>query len=68
MKKLTPLRRIRLKCLDCCCDSAHEVKLCTATDCSLYPVRFGKNPNRKGIGRDLKAHPLKVAVSSQNKP
>ena len=27
-ERITRKRAIRLKCLDCCCDSAHEVKLC----------------------------------------
>jgi hypothetical protein len=43
-----PLKAIRRKCLDCCCGSSHEVDLCPVTDCSLYPYRLGKNPNRKG--------------------
>lgn len=41
-----PVKAIREKCLDCCCGSSHEVRLCTCTDCSLYPFRFGKNPYR----------------------
>lgn len=49
-KHTTPLKAIRLKCLDCSCGSAHEVKLCTAEKCPLYPSRLGKNPNRAGIG------------------
>ncbi len=49
-KRITPLKAIRLKCLDCCCGSAHEVKLCTAEKCPLYLFRLGKNPNRTGIG------------------
>lgn len=49
-KTVTPLRAIRLKCLDCSCGSAHEVRQCTAEGCPLYPFRIGKNPNRKGIG------------------
>lgn len=49
-KRISSLKAIRLKCLDCCCGSAHEVKLCTAVKCSLYLFRFGKNPNRAGIG------------------
>ena len=49
-KRITPLKAIRLKCLDCCCGSAHEVKLCTAEKCPLYLFRLGKNPNRAGIG------------------
>ena len=47
---MTPLKAIRAKCLDCCCGQAHEVKLCPCSDCPLYQFRFGKNPNRAGIG------------------
>ena len=47
MKPLSPLKAIRLKCLDCSGDSPNEVKLCPVTDCELYPFRLGKNPNRK---------------------
>lgn len=43
-KKLTPMKAIRLKCLDCCCGQAAEVKLCPSTDCSLYPYRMGHRP------------------------
>ena len=41
-----PAKAIRKHCLDCCCGSAKEVKLCAVTDCYLYPFRFGKNPYR----------------------
>ena len=50
MGKLTPMKAIRKKCLDCCCGSSNEVSLCTVTKCSLYAFRFGKNPNRAGLG------------------
>jgi hypothetical protein len=50
MKKLTPLKAIRKKCLDCVCGSANEVKLCPSDDCPLFTYRFGKNPARRGIG------------------
>ena len=53
MKKLTPLRAIRQKCLDCS-ETVREVRECAIQDCSLYPYRLGKNPKRKGIG-NLKA-------------
>jgi len=47
-KQITsPLKAIRAKCLDCCCDQTTEVKLCPASTCPLYPFRFGKNPFRK---------------------
>ena len=44
---LTPVKAIRKKCLDCCCDSANEVRACPVTTCPLYMYRLGKNPNRK---------------------
>lgn len=53
-----PLRAIRLKCLDCCCGSASEVKLCHIQSCALWPFRLGKNPNRKGLGGSFKKEGL----------
>lgn len=43
-KRISPLKSIRLKCLDCCCRSSNEVKLCPVTNCPLYPFREGHNP------------------------
>ncbi len=51
----TPIKAIRAKCLDCMCDSAQEVRLCPCQDCPLYPYRMGHNPNRKGMGGNIKA-------------
>lgn len=48
--RITPLKAIRLKCLDCSCGSPKEVKQCTAEGCPLHPFRFGRNPRRLGIG------------------
>ena len=45
---MSPLKIIRLKCLDCCCGSAHEVALCTAAKCPLHAYRFGKRPVVEG--------------------
>lgn len=62
--KTNPVKAIREKCLDCCCGSINEVKMCPCESCSLYPFRFGKNPfrqkremteeQRKAIGDRLK--------------
>lgn len=46
-KILTPLRAIRAKCVDCSAGSMKEVRECVMLDCSLYPYRLGKSPNRK---------------------
>lgn len=61
MKIPTPLRAIRLKCLDCSAGSAQEVRECNFTDCPLYYYRSGHNPKRKGVGDKN----IKKTVSSQ---
>jgi hypothetical protein len=48
MRKLSVLKAIRVKCLDCCCGSNTEVKLCPSEKCALWIYRFGKNPALKG--------------------
>ena len=59
MPKLTPMRAIRAKCLDCSAGSAHEVRLCPVETCALYTYRMGKNPalaGRKGNTEALEAY------------
>ena len=65
--KLTPLRAIRKKCLDCMCGSAYEVKVCPSDDCPLFSYRFGKNPARKGLGRIENIKQRKPTLSGKNK-
>jgi len=40
MKKLTPLKSIRKKCLDCQ-ETYTDVKKCKFIECFLYPFRMG---------------------------
>jgi len=47
---MTPLKAIRLKCLECSAGQAQEVRLCPVDDCNLYQYRMGHNPKRKGLG------------------
>lgn len=47
---LSPLRAIRLYCLECVCYSPYEVKNCAGKLCPLFPFRFGKAPGHKGKG------------------
>ena len=42
--KMSPLRAIRLRCLDCCVGQAPEVRKCTAVECPSWPYRMGRNP------------------------
>ena len=40
--RITRGRAIRLKCLDCCCGSAWEVRLCENRQCPLWRYRMGR--------------------------
>jgi hypothetical protein len=44
------VKTIRARCKDCGEGTALAIKNCEFPDCELYPYRFGKNPNRKGMG------------------
>lgn len=66
-KRISPLKAIRLKCLDCCCGSGYEVKLCTAEKCPLHPFRDGHNPfTKKDYTPEEKA--ALAARLTKNKP
>ncbi len=66
-KKLSPLRAIRAKCLDCSGGSRKEVKLCVIPDCTLFQYRFGHDPSRKGIGGAGRVENLKRGTESIGK-
>ncbi len=51
MKRVTPMKAIRLKCLDCSGNSYKEVELCPIHNCALYPFRFGKRPETVQPGK-----------------
>ncbi|NLL92287.1 MAG: hypothetical protein GX222_07765 [Ruminococcaceae bacterium] len=42
MERLTRSKAIRAKCLDCCCGSAKEVRLCSIKSCALWRFRMGR--------------------------
>lgn len=44
MKRLTPIKAIRAKCLDCCAGQVAEVRECAMKTCALHPYRMGKRP------------------------
>lgn len=46
MGKLTPMKAIRAKCLDCSCGSFLEVKNCPISTCPLYPYKSGHKPKK----------------------
>ncbi len=42
---LRPLKAVRAKCLDCCCDQRAEVRACSAKTCPLWLFRMGHRPS-----------------------
>lgn len=44
-KKLTPLKAIRKKCLECSNGQIIEVRLCPVKDCAIYAYRMGHMPD-----------------------
>lgn len=42
MEHIGRAKAIRLKCIDCCCGNATEVRKCPATSCPLWRFRMGK--------------------------
>lgn len=49
--RLTPLRAIRAKCLDCSAGSYKEVRLCLDTNCPLWPYRLGRRPKTPSLAK-----------------
>ena len=54
-KTTSPIRAVRLKCLDCTCNSPKEVEACPIKACPLWAFRFGKNPYRKPQSEERRA-------------
>ncbi len=47
MTNSTPMRAIRLKCLQCTCGQFQEIRECTIKDCALHPYRMGHRPKKE---------------------
>ena len=48
MERIPRSKAIRLKCLDCCCGIAAEVRACEITDCPLWVYRLGHEVDTEG--------------------
>ena len=44
MKPTTPMKAIRLKCLDCCAGQLLEINRCHIEKCPLWKYRTGHRP------------------------
>lgn len=51
MKRLSPCKAMRAKCLDCCCGQIVEVRDCITKDCPLHPYRMGTRDADKTIAK-----------------
>lgn len=49
MKKQTPMKAIRAKCLDCSNGSYEEVRQCPIENCPLFAYRFGHRPQNEDL-------------------
>lgn len=49
MKRLTPIKAIRAKCLECCNGQQKEVRECAILKCTLHPYRMGKRPKGEEV-------------------
>ncbi len=55
-------KSIKLHCRECC-GSSHEVKLCEALSCALFPFRFGRKPRKEDSIPDVISYPLEQGLT-----
>lgn len=55
MATVSPIKALRLRCLECCAGQRDEVKLCECTKCPSWPYRFGKKTDGMKEYRPVKA-------------
>ena len=60
--RMSPLRALRLRCIDCSGDSAAEVRLCTAVTCPAWPFRMGANPWRAPASEPRRENGRRIAA------
>jgi hypothetical protein len=51
---MSPLKALRLRCIDCYGRSLKSVRGCTSTDCPSWPFRMGQSPWRKELSQERK--------------
>lgn len=56
-EKITPLKAIRLRCLECAYNQPKEVRLCSV-DCALSPFRFGTKAGKGSVVKKIREHCL----------
>ena len=51
-RAMSPLKALRLRCIDCYGGSLKSVRDCTSTDCPSWPFRLGHSPWRKELSQE----------------
>ena len=64
--RVTRSKAIRLKCLECMCGQANEVRLCLALDCPLYRFRFGYEVDEEDNRITKKTMPKNTRIRDEN--
>ena len=55
VKISTPVKSLRLKCLDCTSNQPGEIRCCEILDCPCWPYRMGRRPSQEELEM-LKQH------------
>ena len=61
--RMSPLKALRLRCVDCCAGSAREVRLCVSVTCPSWPFRMGSNPWRGPVSEARREQGQRLAAS-----
>lgn len=67
-ERITRGKAIRLKCLDCCCGSALEVRLCGIRKCPLWRYRLGKEDENCEDAQDFPKNDSRRVPTSSLQP
>jgi hypothetical protein len=59
---MSPLKALRLRCIDCYGGSLKSVRGCTSTDCPSWPFRMGRKPWRAPASEERKQRASDLAA------
>ena len=62
-QRMSPMKALRLRCLDCCAGSATRVRLCASATCPSWPFRMGRSPWRAPASEERRENGRRLAAS-----
>lgn len=66
LRKVTPVKAIRARCVDCNAHQLAEVRRCRKDDCPLWPFRMGRRPTTPIKTIESEPTPASVSISQKN--